>query len=85
MTDKYVFNLKMLARDYKITVDENGNFLCEDKTMQAHAINLFNQYTAGKYSYSFERTLVDFVSNIKSTWIDKPEVEPIERVEGRIY
>jgi len=53
--------------------------------MQAHAINLFNQYTAGKYSYSFERTLVDFVSNIKSTWIDKPEVEPIERVEGRIY
>ena len=71
-----------------------GALICKDKRVERQINNHFDKWGGGKYFMSAEREVIAFVDELEAyaasdfvsaTWIDKPEVGPIERVEGRIY
>lgn len=84
MSDDPIFMLPMVARDYKITVID-GDFTAEDKRISDHVELLFDAFTVGKYTYSFSRTLVEFVDDLKAEWINKPTVPPIELDDTKVF
>ena len=84
MTDRPKFKLHMAARDYIVTWDKDGYFICDDAETQDYVRNLFRVYDAG-YSYNATRTLVEFVETLDATWINKPTVPPIELDKDKIY
>ena len=83
MSDDPIFMLPMFARDYKITVID-GDFTAEDKRISDHVERLFDAFDAD-YTYSFERTLVEFVDDLKAEWINKPTVPPIELDDTKVF
>lgn len=71
-----------------------GTLICENDKAQRHINNQWKKWKSGKYFPSTERQIIAFVEELEAfaadefvsaTWIDKPEIRPIERVEGRIY
>lgn len=72
----------------------DGTLICKDAKITRQINNYRMKWGSGKYFFSAEREIIAFVRELEiyaaqdfvsATWIDKPEVEPIERVEGRIY
>ena len=85
---------------FKTLADENevnwvgGDLVCEKPIRQLQINLVWQKWRGGKYFESAERGMVAFVAELEAfsgddffsaTWIDKPEIGPIERVEGRIY
>ena len=87
------FTYKTVTGDHIIIWTE-GTLVC-DNPLKQDAINLiWKKWGGGKYFMSAEREIIAFVDELEAyaasdfvsaTWIDKPEIGPIERVEGRIY
>lgn len=87
------FMFKTLAGEDEVNWVE-GTLVCAKPVRQLQINRVWRQWKSGKYFFSAEREMVAFVEELEAfaaddffsaTWIDKPEIGPIERVEGRIY
>ena len=79
------FKLVMEEGEYPVAIDEDEAFLCTSDEIEAFLAVEFDLFMAGKYLYSHEEALVDFVSTLDATWFDKPQVPRTPSVPNRIY